>query len=293
MENINKKNISSLGDTHCETVLPLVPLQPLKDIERSIQKKYRSELWSPFVRALKEFEMVKDGDRIAVAISGGKDSLVLSKLFQELKRASKTNFELVFISMNPGFNDINLRNLKKNLEYLNIPCEIYDDNIFEIAEKIAKDYPCYMCAKMRRGSLYTKATSLGCNKLALGHHFDDVIETILMSMFYLGKFETMLPKLKADNFDIELIRPLYYVEEKSIIKWVRNSGILPMNCGCTVAAGKTSSKRRETKELLAELIKNNPDIKKRIIQSTQNVNLEKILGWKSNGEKFSFLDTFK
>ncbi|BBM52241.1 PP-loop domain-containing protein [Leptotrichia trevisanii] len=290
--NAGKIASTSLGSAVCETILPSVPLQPLETIEKSIQKKYRSTLWAPFVRALKEFEMVKDGDRIAVAISGGKDSLLLSKLFQELKRASRTNFELVFISMNPGFNPANLNNLKKNLEHLNIPCEIYNDNIFEIAEKIAKDYPCYMCAKMRRGSLYTKATSLGCNKLSLGHHFDDVIETTLMSIFYMGKFETMLPKLKSDNFDIELIRPLFYVEEKAIIKWVRNNGILPMNCGCTVAAEKTSSKRRETKELIAQLVKTNPDIKKRIVQSTQNVNLEKILGWKNSDGKYSYLDKF-
>lgn len=287
--NIDDRKMSSIGNTSCEAILPTVPLKSLSEIEKSIQKKYRSELWSPFIRGLKEFEMVKDGDRIAVAISGGKDSLLLSKLFQELKRASKTNFELVFISMNPGFNEVNLTNLRKNLEHLEIPCEIYNDNIFEVAEKIAKDYPCYMCAKMRRGSLYTKAASYGCNKLALGHHLDDVIETTLMSIFYMGKFETMLPKLKADNFDIELIRPLFYVEEKSIIKWIRNNGILAMNCGCTVAAGKTSSKRRETKELIADLVKNNPDIKKRIIQSAQNVNLEKILGWKTSEGKFSYL----
>ncbi len=297
MENLTNNNIdnvkvSSIGNTSCEAILPSVPLRPLNEIEKSIQKRYRSELWSPFIKGLKEFEMVKGGDKIAVAISGGKDSLLLAKLFQELKRASKTDFELVFISMNPGFNKINLINLKKNLEHLEIPCEIYNDNIFEIAEKIAKDYPCYMCAKMRRGSLYSKATSYGCNKLALGHHMDDVIETTLMSIFYMGKFETMLPKLKSDNFDIELIRPLFYVEEKSIIKWIRNNGILAMNCGCTVAAGKTSSKRRETKELIAELVKNNPDIKKRIVQSAQNVNLEKILGWKMSGEKFSYLDNF-
>lgn len=287
--NIDDRKMSSIGNTSCEAILPTVPLKSLSEIEKSIQKKYRSELWSPFIRGLKEFEMVKDGDKIAVAISGGKDSLLLSKLFQELKRASKTNFELVFISMNPGFNEVNLTNLRKNLEHLEIPCEIYNDNIFEVAEKIAKDYPCYMCAKMRRGSLYTKAASYGCNKLALGHHLDDVIETTLMSIFYMGKFETMLPKLKADNFDIELIRPLFYVEEKSIIKWIRNNGILAMNCGCTVAAGKTSSKRRETKELIADLVKNNPDIKKRIIQSAQNVNLEKILGWKTSEGKFSYL----
>ena len=282
--------MSSLSNTNCEVILPVSDLKEISEIERSIQKKYRPYLWSPFIKALKEFSLIEDGDKVAVAISGGKDSLLLAKLLQELKRASKTKFELVFISMNPGFNQENLDNLKKNLEHLKIPCEIYEDNIFEIAEKMAKDYPCYMCAKMRRGSLYTQATSLGCNKLALGHHLDDVAETVLMSMFQMSKFETMLPKLKADNFDIELIRPLYYVEEKDIIKFTVNNGIFAMNCGCMVAAGKTSSKRRETKELIRELEKNNPMIKKRIVNSTKNVNLEKILGWKAGGERFSYLE---
>lgn len=285
------KNIeSSIGKVVCEAIIPDVPLKPIEEIEKSIQRKFRSELWSPFIHALKEFSMINDGDKIAVAISGGKDSLLLAKLFQELKRASKTKFEVVFISMNPGFNEENLKRLEKNLQYLNIPGEIYPDNVFQIAEKIAKDYPCYMCAKMRRGSLYSKATALGCNKLALGHHFDDVVETTLMSMFYMAKFETMLPKLKADNFDMELIRPLYYVEEENIKKWVRTNGLSPMNCGCTVAAGKTSSKRKETKELLDLLVKNNPNIKKSIMQSAKNVNLEKIVGWKNKGEYFSYLD---
>ena len=197
--------MNSLANISCEAVLPVTELKSTEEIERSIQKKYRKYLWSPFIKAAKEFSLVEDGDRIAVAISGGKDSLLLAKLLQELQRASRTEFELVFISMNPGFNSENLENLKKNLDHLRIPCEIYDDNIFEIAEKMAKDYPCYMCAKMRRGSLYTKAVSLGCNKLALGHHMDDVAETVLMSMFQMSKYETMLPRLKADNFDIELI----------------------------------------------------------------------------------------
>lgn len=285
-----EKIITSIAKVVCETIIPDVALKSLGDIEKSIQKKFRKDLWSPFIKALKEFSMINDGDKVAIAISGGKDSLLLAKLFQELKRASKTKFELAFISMNPGFNEENLKKLEKNLKYLNIPAEIYPDNVFEVAEKIAKDYPCYMCAKMRRGSLYTKAVSLGCNKLALGHHFDDVVETTLMSMFYMAKFETMLPKLKADNFDIELIRPLYYVEEKSILKWIKTNGLAPMNCGCTVAAGKTSSKRREIKELLAMLSKNNPDIKKSIMQSAKNVNLEKIVAWKNKGEHFSYLD---
>ena len=284
--------MNTLANTSCEAVLPVTELKSTEEIERSIQKKYRKYLWSPFIKAAKEFSLIEDGDKIAVAISGGKDSLLLAKLLQELQRASRTEFEIVFISMNPGFNSENLENLKKNLDHLRIPCEIYDDNIFEIAEKMAGDYPCYMCAKMRRGSLYTKAVSLGCNKLALGHHMDDVAETVLMSMFQMSKYETMLPRLKADNFDIELIRPLYYVEEKDIIKFTVNNGILAMNCGCTVAAGKTSSKRRETKELIRELAKSNPNIKKNILNSTKNVNLEKILGWKAGGKKYSYLDKY-
>ena len=284
--------MNSLANISCEAVLPITELKTTDEIERSIQKKYRKYLWSPFIKAAKEFSLIEEGDKIAVAISGGKDSLLLAKLFQELQRASRTKFELVFISMNPGFNLENLQNLQKNLDHLRIPCEIYDDNIFEIAEKMAKDYPCYMCAKMRRGSLYTKAVSLGCNKLALGHHMDDVAETVLMSIFHMSKYETMLPRLKADNFDIELIRPLYYVEEKDIIKFTVNNGILAMNCGCTVAAGKTSSKRRETKELIREMVKTNPNIKKNILNSTKNVNLEKILGWKAGGVKHSYLDEY-
>ena len=294
MGNTSKENLidmsNSIGKIVCEAIIPEVPLKPIVEIEKSIQKKFRSELWSPFIHALKEFSMINDGDKVAVAISGGKDSLLLAKLFQELKRASKTKFEVVFISMNPGFNGENLKKLETNLKNLGIPGEIYQDNVFQVAEKIAKEYPCYMCAKMRRGSLYTKAASLGCNKLALGHHFDDVVETTLMSMFYMAKIETMLPKLKADNFEMELIRPLYYVEEKSIKNWIKYDGISPMNCGCTVAAGKTSSKRRETKELLDLLVKTNPDIKKSIMQSTKNVNLEKIVAWKNKGKIFSYLD---
>lgn len=290
IERIEGKFSNSIGKTICEGLTPEFPLKELTEIEKSIQKKFRSQLWTPFIKALKEFKMINDGDKVAVAISGGKDSLLLAKLFQELKRASKTKFELVFISMNPGFNDENLKNLEENLKYLNISTEIYQDNVFQVAEKLAKDYPCYMCAKMRRGSLYSRATSMGCNKLALGHHFDDVVETTLMSMFYMGKFETMLPRLKADNFEMELIRPLYYVEEHSIKKWIKFNGLSPMNCGCAVAAGKISSKRRETKELLALLEKSNPNIKKSIMQSAKNVNLEKILAWKSKGKYFSYLD---
>lgn len=282
-----------LGDTNCPIIIPNNPIRNLVDIEKSIQKKFRLTLWAPFIKALKEFQLVQENDKIAVAISGGKDSLLLAKLFHELKRASNINFEVVFIAMNPGFNKRNLDNLKFNLKHLNIDCHIYNDNIFEIAGNIAKDYPCFMCAKMRRGSLYTKATELGCNKLALGHHLDDVIETTLMSMFYMSKYETMLPKLKSDNFEIELIRPLFYVEEKDIIKFIKYNGLNPMNCGCTIAAERTSSKRRETKELIEMLSKTNPDIKKKILLSSFNVNVEKILAFKYKGKKISYLDDYE
>ncbi len=271
-------------------------MKTVNEIEKSIQKKFRKYLWAPFIHALKEFNLVEEGDKIAVAISGGKDSLLLAKLFQELKRASDVNFEVVFIAMNPGFSELNLMNLKKNIEALNIPCEIYNDNVFEIAKKMTdlrnSNKPCYMCARIRRGSLYTKATSLGCNKLALGHHMDDVVETSLMSMLYMGKFETMLPKLESDNFDITLIRPLFYVEEKYIKKFVKYNEIYAMNCGCEVAQGIIDSKRQFVKELLEKLCIDDKDIKKRIMQSIFNVNIEKILGFKYKGKKFSVYDDY-
>lgn len=271
-------------------------MKSIEEIEKSIQKKFRKELFTPFIHALKEFDMVNEGDKIAVAVSGGKDSLLLSKLFQELKRISDVNFEVFFISMNPGFSIINLENMKKNLVGMGIDCEIYDDNVFEIAKKMSdlrnSKKPCYMCARLRRGSLYTKATSLGCNKLALGHHLDDVVETTLMSMLYMGKFETMLPKLKADNFDIELIRPLFYVEEKNIKRFMKYNEIYAMNCGCEVASGLIESKRREIKELIASFELKDKDIKKRIMQSVFNVNIEKILGFKYKKENISVYDNY-
>lgn len=267
-------------------------IKDLIDIERSIQKKFRLKLWSPFIRALKDFQMIQEGDRVAVAISGGKDSLLLAKLLQELKRISTVNFELHFISMNPGFNQINLDNMKYNLEKLNIPCEIYEDNIFQIVEKMSKENPCYLCAKMRRGSLYTKASQLNCNKLALGHHFDDVVETTMINMFYAGSFKTMMPKLHSQNFDIELIRPLYYLKEKDIKKYNNYNGINAMNCGCTVAAGKTSSKRSEIKALLESLEKQDPSIKAKIHNSTKNINLDQCIQWKKNGVTYNFLDDY-
>lgn len=277
---------------NCELIISENELKPIEEIERSIQKKFRGKLWSPFIKALKDFKMVSNGDKIAVAISGGKDSLLLAKLFQELKRISDREFEVVFISMNPGFNEINKKKLDENLEHLQIPCIKYEDNLFEIVEKVSKEYPCYLCAKMRRGSLYTMAEKLGCNKLALGHHFDDVVETTLINMFYAGEFKTMMPKLRSQNFNIELIRPLYYVKEKDIKRYTTYNGLNPMNCGCSVAAGRTSSKRREIKELIANLEINDRDIKAKIFNSTRNINLNQCISWKKGQDVHHFLDDY-
>ena len=199
--------------TGCEELIPFNDKKPLKEIERSIVKTYRKHIWVKFIKAIKEYELIEDGDKIAVAISGGKDSLLMAKLFQELHRYGRQNFELEFIAMDPGYHPEVRKLLEENCQYLNIPVEIYRTDVFEVADRIAGDYPCYMCARMRRGALYSKAQELGCNKLALGHHFNDVIETTLLNLFCAGTVKTMMPKLKAQNFEnMELIRPLYLVE---------------------------------------------------------------------------------
>ncbi len=274
----------------CQTIIVKNPKLPLEDIERSLVKTYRKDIFRPFVQAINEYELISPGDKIAVAISGGKDSLILAKLFQELKKHNKIDFDLVFLSMDPGFLDINLEALKKNTEYLQIPIQIRKSEIFHVIGKIAKENPCYMCARMRRGFLYQAAKELGCNKLALGHHFNDVIETTMMNMFYNGQFMTMVPKITAENFeDIELIRPMMFVKEKDIIRWIRHSGIQAMNCGCTVVAEKTSSKRREIKKLIESLKKKQPDVDQLIFNAATNVNLEAILGYhKNNKNKIHF-----
>ena len=202
----------------CEMIISTNELKNLQDIERSIQKKFRRQLWGPYIKALKEFQMVEEGDKIAVAISGGKDSLLLAKLFQELKKDKSRNFELKFISMNPGFEAMDVEQLRKNFEILEIPGEIFDSNVWEIAFKEDPDYPCFLCAKMRRGWLYNKVEELGCNKMALGHHFDDMVETVLINMFYAGTVKTMLPKVPSTSGKMELIRPLIYIKEKEIDK---------------------------------------------------------------------------
>lgn len=285
--------MSNIAGEGCKVLIPTSDRKSLEEIERSIIKKYRKTLWSKFIKAIKDYNLVEDGDKIAVAISGGKDSLVMAKLFQELKRHGHMDFELEFIAMDPGYHK-NIRELLiENCEHLNIPLHIFDSGIFEIIDNIAQDYPCYMCAKMRRGALYSKAEELGCNKLALGHHFNDVIETTLLNIFYSGNFKTMLPKLKSTNYEgMDLIRPLYYVEEKYIENFTQSSGIWPLNCACMVAAKKISGKRHELKELIKELKKNFNDIDKSIFRAAQNVNMDSILGWQKDGEKYSFLDFY-
>lgn len=287
-----EKNESIAGEG-CEVLIPFNDRKPLKDIERSLIKKYRKHVWSKFIKAIKNYELVKDGDKIAVAISGGKDSLIMAKLFQELKRHGQMNFELEFIAMDPGYHEDIRKLLIDNCEYLNIPIHIFNSDIFKVVDDIAKDYPCYMCARMRRGALYAKAQELGCNKLALGHHFNDVIETTMLNVLYAGNFKTMLPKLKATNFEgLELIRPLYYIEEKHIKRFIQNSGIWPLNCACMVAAKKIGNKRFEIKDLIEKLKENFNDVDKSIFKAAENVNMDSILGWQKDGEKYSYLDFF-
>ncbi|MBE0700183.1 MAG: tRNA 2-thiocytidine biosynthesis protein TtcA [Acholeplasmataceae bacterium] len=279
---------------HCQTILVENPKLPLFDIERSLVKTYRKDIFKPFVKAINTYELIAPGDVIAVAISGGKDSLILAKLFQELKRHNKIPFEFHFLAMDPGYLPINRTVLENNAKYLNIPLVIKDSKVFDVIGKIAKDNPCYMCARMRRGFLYKAAIDLGCNKLALGHHFDDVIETTLLNIFYGGQFKTMVPKVPAEHFEnIELIRPLMLVKERDIIRWIKHSGIQAMNCGCTVVAEKTSSKRQEIKALIKHLRKTNKDIDQLIFNATSNINLDAILGYQKNNQKFNFNDLYK
>jgi tRNA(Ile)-lysidine synthase TilS/MesJ len=278
----------------CQTILVENPKLSLSDIEKSLITTYRKDIFRPFVKAIDEFQLVEPGDKIAIAISGGKDSLILAKLFQELKKYNKFPFELVFLSMDPGFREINRELLLNNCQYLNIPLTVRNSDVFRVVQKIAKDNPCYLCARMRRGFLYQQAKELGCNKLALGHHFDDVIETTLLNLFYNGQFKTMVPKIEAENFEgIELIRPMIYVKEKDIIRWIKHSGIQAMNCGCTVVAEKTSSKRREIKALVDKLREDNPNVDLSIFNSATNVNLEAIYGYQENTTKKHFNELYE
>lgn len=285
--------MSGIAGTGCERIIPDEERKTLEEIERSIIKRYRKGIWSKFIKAIKDYNLIEDGDKIAVAISGGKDSLLMAKLFQELHKHSQVKFELEFIAMDPGYHPQIRELLEENCKHLNIPVHIYETKIFDIIDEKAKEYPCYLCARMRRGSLYAKARELGCNKLSLGHHYNDVIETTMLNVLYAGNFKTMLPKLKADNFpDMELIRPLYYIEEEYIKRFIRYTGLWPLNCACMVAAKKVGNKRHEIKDLIAKLKENFNDVDKSIFKAAANVNMNSILGWEKDGEKYSFLDIY-
>lgn len=245
-------------------------MKQLIDIEKSIIKKYRKELYSRFVRAIKDFNLIEEGDKICVCISGGKDSFILAKLLQELKRHSKYKFDLTFLVMNPGYNETNLDKIKENAKYLNIPIIIKDSNIFEVIKDNTS--PCFLCARMRRGCLYSMAKDLGCNKIALGHHFNDVIETILLNQIYNGQFSGMLPILDSDNYPgMKLIRPMYYIHEKDIESWVKNSELTFLDCACIVTK-KNIGKRKEVKELVKQLVSMYPNSDINIFNSMFNVN---------------------
>lgn len=268
------------------------------EIERSIITTYRKKIWSKFIKGVKEFKMVQDGDKIAVCISGGKDSMLLAKCMQELKKHRQVNFELVFLVMNPGYNELNKTKIIDNAKLLNIPITMFDTNIFEAVDKI-DDHPCYVCARMRRGYLYKKAQALGCNKIALGHHFDDVIETVLMGMLYGAQMQTMMPKLHSTfHPGMELIRPLYYVKETDIIKWRDKNGLDFIQCACKVTEKKNllnndvSSKREEVKNLINQLRSVYNKVDMNIMRSTQNVNLDTLISYRKHGKTFHFLDEY-
>ena len=273
-------------------------MEKYKEIEKSIIKKYRKEIWSKFIEAVKTYELIQDNDKIMVCISGGKDSFLLAKCIQELKRHGKINFEARYVVMDPGYNEYNRKYIEDNARILNIPIEIFESDIFDVVSTIDSKSPCYLCAKMRRGYLYNKAKEIGCNKIALGHHFDDVIETTLLSMFYGAEIKTMMPKLHSDNYEgLELIRPLYLVKEGAIISWRNYNELTFINCACRFTEGCSlindgTSKRKEMKELIKKMRQINREIDHNIFKSMDNVNLNCVLGTKKNGEYKSFLDDY-
>ena len=271
------------------------------DVEESLRKRFRKSIWCKFTKAVKEYELVKEGDKIAVCISGGKDSMLMAKLFQELQRHHKFPFEVVYLVMDPGYNERNRQIIEQNAKILNIPLTIFETNIFEAVYNIEKS-PCYLCARMRRGHLYSKAKELGCNKIALGHHFDDVIETILMGMLYGGQVQTMMPKLHSIHFEgMELIRPLYLIREEDIKHWRDYNSLHFIQCACRFTDtcttcrpnGESASKRMEIKHMIAEMKKVNPYVETNIFRSIENVNLDTVVAYKKNGVRHSFLEDYE
>ena len=273
-------------------------MEKFKEVEKSIIKKYRKEIWSKFVKAVKEYELIKENDKIMVCISGGKDSFLLAKCFQEIIKHGKFKFDAYYVVMNPGYKKENIDLIKKNALELNIPIEIFESDIFDVVDKVASESPCYLCARMRRGFLYNKAKELGCNKIALGHHFDDVIETTLLSMFYGSEIKTMMPKLHSTNFEgLELIRPLYLVKEQDIISWCNFNELKFLNCACKFTEKnandfESTSKRKEIKQLIKDLKKVNKNIDHNIFKSLDNVNLNCVLATTKNGVRKSFLEDY-
>ena len=270
------------------------------DVEESLRKRFRKSIWCKFTKAVKEYELVKEGDKIAVCISGGKDSMLMAKLFQELKLHNKVSFELTFLVMNPGYSPENLEIIKKNAKKLHIPITIFETDIFDSVYNVEKS-PCYLCARMRRGHLYNKAKELGCNKIALGHHYDDVIETILMGLLYGAQVQTLMPKLHSTNFEgMELIRPLYLVREDSIKEWRDYNHLGFIQCACRFtdtcttcnSDGSNKSKRQEIKQLIKEMKETNPFVEGNIFRSVENVNLSTVIAYKQGGVKHHFLDTY-
>ena len=268
-------------------------------VELSIRKKFKKKIWSKFTKAVREYELVKEGDRIAVCISGGKDSMLMAKLFQELKRHNKFNFEVKFLVMDPGYSPENRKVIEENARKMKIPIQIFESNIFESVFEIEKS-PCYICARMRRGYLYNFAQQMGCNKIALGHHYDDVSETILMGMLYSAQVQTMMPKLHSTNFEgMELIRPMYLIREDDIKAWRDYNDLHFIQCACkftdtctTCNNEENQSKRMEIKKLIAELKKTNPFVEGNIFKSVENVNLDTVVGYKAKGVRHNFLDTY-
>lgn len=290
---INRETVSEISEGKTDA-------ERTREIERSIIKKFRKPVWRRFTKALNDYELVKDGDKIAVCISGGKDSMLMAKLFQELARHGKKNFDVVFLVMNPGYNERNFQLIKENARILNIPITVFQSEIFNIVAS-EESSPCYLCARMRRGHLYSKAKELGCNKIALGHHYDDVIETILMGMLYGGQVQTMMPKLHSTNFEgMELIRPMYLIREADIIHWADYNNLHFIRYACRftekVAAAAEEedkgSKRAEVKALIRQLAAKDPVVKFNIFKSVENVNLNTVIAYKKDGVKHHFLETY-
>lgn len=254
------------------------------EIKKSIIKKFRKEIWSKFIKAIKDYDLIKENDNICVCISGGKDSFLLALCFEELKKHHKFNFNTKYLVMDPGYLDINLKQIVDNAKLLNLDIEVFKSDIFDVVDRVGGDSPCYLCARMRRGYLYAKAKELGCNKIALGHHFNDVIETVMLNILYNGVFGGMLPILDSKNFEgMQLIRPLYYVKENDIIHWVKYNNLKFIDCACKVTK-KSLGKRKEVKLLIEELVKTNKNADINIMNSLKNVNKETILGYMENGE---------